>query len=360
MRKILVISNLYPNDKTPYHGTFIKNFIDELEKYPTEKKVYVCLLKGQPVNFFLKLYKYIVFYILIVWNLLFCNYDLIYVHFITHAAIPIRFASYFRTLNIAFNIHGEDLLVVGRFAKFLLKIARPLLRNAQFIVVPSFFFKTVVMNRLSDIKPDDVIVSASSGVIPPFYQKKREYHCKIEEITVGYVSRIERDKGWDTFIKAIKILRDKNIKIKVLLVGGGSQVGLLNKQIEELGLSEIKRFGRQPYIDLPKIYAQIDLFVFPTRLVESLGLVGLEAMASSIPVIGARIGGLQDYVKDGVNGFFFTPGDEHDLANKIQDYINLSPVDRQSFMEAAHRTALYYQSDVVAKRLFDNVFKRMA
>ena len=66
-------------------------------------------------------------------------------------------------------------------------------------------------------------------------------------MTIGYVSRIERGKGWDTFLNAIKILKDRDVKVKVLLVGGGTQEPLLNKQMQQLELLDIKRLGRQPY-----------------------------------------------------------------------------------------------------------------
>lgn len=52
----------------------------------------------------------------------------------------------------------------------------------------------------------------------------------------------------------------------------------------------------------------MDLFVFPTQLEESLGLVGLEAMACGVPVIGSCIGGLTDYIEEGTNGFFSSRG----------------------------------------------------
>ena len=64
------------------------------------------------------------------------------------------------------------------------------------------------------------------------------------------------------------------------------------------------------------------VFIFPTeRQTECLGLVGLEAMACDISVIGAQIGGLRDYLKDGYNGFFFEPGSATDLALKIRNFI---------------------------------------
>ncbi len=59
---------------------------------------------------------------------------------------------------------------------------------------------------------------------------------------------------------------------------------------------------------LAAAYASADLFVFPSAL-ETFGLAATEAMASGLPVVGARVGGIPDVVQDGVTGYTFAPGD---------------------------------------------------
>lgn len=103
------------------------------------------------------------------------------------------------------------------------------------------------------------------------------------------------------------------------------------------------------------IYTNLDLFIFPTTLEESLGLVGLEAMACHTPVIGSRIGGLTDYIVDGKNGFFFEPGNEIDLAKKIELFRNLPEKETECLKKAAYQTALQYKSDVVAQKLYSQL-----
>lgn len=103
-----------------------------------------------------------------------------------------------------------------------------------------------------------------------------------------------------------------------------------DEKIRDLYLDNlIKYIGPIPYHSLPEIYCTLDLFIFPTCLEESLGLVGLEAMACEVPVIGSYIGGLKDYIKDKENGFFFTPGNAEELSNKIELYLSLSSSEKQ-------------------------------
>jgi glycosyltransferase involved in cell wall biosynthesis len=102
--------------------------------------------------------------------------------------------------------------------------------------------------------------------------------------------------------------------------------------------------------------------VFPTvRKGESLGLVGLEAMACGAPVIGSQIGGLKDYIIDGKNGLFFEPKNVDELASQLQAFINLPEDVKQQMSQQALQTANRYTVDVIAEQLptifFDEVEK---
>lgn len=95
----------------------------------------------------------------------------------------------------------------------------------------------------------------------------------------------------------------------------------------------------------------MDVFVFPTKLEESLGLVGLEAMACGVPVIASRIGGLTDYIQEGVNGCFFEPGVPISLAEAIMWHISNEPVQKEALKAAAVQTAKCYAKEKVLNQL---------
>src|SRR5690606_38947865 len=119
----------------------------------------------------------------------------------------------------------------------------------------------------------------------------------------GYISRVDRGKGWETFIHALYELSNTfpSNDFRALVVGSGSELAELKKTVSLLKLDSTVDI-RPPVIqrDLPLYYNQIEAFVFPTTLEESLGLVGLESMACGTPVIGSNIGGLKSYIDDGV------------------------------------------------------------
>ena len=356
MKKILVISNLYPSKSNPFYGSFVKNFIDDLIIYNGQENTSYCVLSGRCYNVYIKLYRYIIFYIKMFYYLIFHNYDYIYVHLITHSSLPIRIISYFKNLNLIFNIHGEDLLVQSKLASYFLEITKPMLYKSKFVVVPSYYFKSKTIQLLPLVNENKIIVSASSGVKDIFYHSPIN---KTRSNTIGYVSRIDRGKGWNILLNAVKILSDKGVNISVKIIGGGAEVNKMQTLIMELGLKNIEYIGPVEHNKLPDYYKHFDSFIFPTILEESLGLVGLEAMASGVPVIASKIGGIQDYLIDNVNGLYFDKGDELDLSQKIEILLKKTNDEYSKMCVNAYNTSLEYKSTNVNPKLFDHIFQNI-
>ena len=351
---IFVISNLYPSKEDPFYGTFVKNFVDDISKCGRIENVDICVIRGRSYKLYTKIWKYIVFYLSIIYHLLFKKYDIVYVHIITHAALPLRLVSIFKKLPLIFNIHGEDLLTQTKLATYFLDLAKPLLMQSKLIVIPSFFFKQKVNELLPMIPETKLYVSASGGVSEIFYHTKSNEPNNIP--IVGYVSRIDRGKGWDTFILGLSLLKENGFIFKAQIIGRGSEIPDMKKMIDDLQMNaEIDYIGPVEYNKLPAYYSNFDLFVFPTQLEESLGLVGLEAMACKVPVVGSKIGGLTDYIEEGINGYFFKPADAIDLCNQIKQFFNLTTTEKNKMKKAAYETALKYSSNSVSTNLISKI-----
>lgn len=69
--------------------------------------------------------------------------------------------------------------------------------------------------------------------------------------------------------------------------------------------------------DIPEINRCADIAVLPS-LREGLGLAGIEALASGVPVVGSNVQGIKDYVIDGKTGYLCSPRDADAFADKIQ------------------------------------------
>lgn len=352
--KLLIISNMYPSKKDPVYGTFVQSFVENISNLNKEGKTDTIVLRGRDGNFVWKICKYLRFYTAILITLLLHKYDIVYVHTITYPIIPLRIVSFFKDLPLIFNVHGGDVLTRSKTAERLKDLAVPLLQKAKLIISPSHYFRDILLREFPFLKNEDIFVSPSGGVDSSFFVKEERKDNDI--FGIGYVSRIDEAKGWDTFLRALAILNEKGIAFHATIAGRGAQCSEMQQLIEELSLlPHVKYIGPVPYKELPNVFSTFDLFVFPTCLEESLGLVGLEAMACGVPVAGSKIGGLHDYIVHGYNGYFFPPGNESDLADIIEEYVKLDREQKKHFQNNARNTALKYNAKTVNKDLFKKI-----
>ena len=135
-----------------------------------------------------------------------------------------------------------------------------------------------------------------------------------QEFVVLFVAHLIRLKGGDVAIKALSELPDS---VQLWVVGDGEDRTRLEALCEKLSLSSRVRFlGNQWNVEL---YMQAaDCFVCPSLWGEATGLVNLEALACGLPVVASAIGGIPEFVRDEAYGLLFTPGDPHQLADRIR------------------------------------------
>lgn len=136
------------------------------------------------------------------------------------------------------------------------------------------------------------------------------------------VGTLHEAKGHIDAIKAIGVLLKLGKIIKLHIIGSGYEhyKNKLLKLINEMNISQNVEF--LGYLDDPTfILKQSQVLLMCSRR-EAFGLVTLEALQSGIPVIGTRTGGTVELVKDGINGFLYSPGNFNELAEKIDILYN--------------------------------------
>lgn len=120
-------------------------------------------------------------------------------------------------------------------------------------------------------------------------------------------------------INALWEVRRKRSDVALLVVGEGALKGRYMRLAGELGLNGSVFFAG--YVDdasLPMYYAACDLAVLPSKdLSEGFGLVLLEAMAAGKAVIGSKVGGIVELIREGENGMMAEPNDVTSLAQAM-------------------------------------------
>jgi D-inositol-3-phosphate glycosyltransferase len=150
-----------------------------------------------------------------------------------------------------------------------------------------------------------------------------------------FVGRLTPIKGLETLLRALAVLRSDGFataRLRLLVVGGtkGEEAGSghLRRLAHDCGIADWVDFrGPQPQPVLTDYYAAADLCLIPSRY-ESFGMVALEAMASGVPVVASRAGGLAVTVQDGVTGRLVPEGDVGALARTVAGLLADEPTRR--------------------------------
>ena len=174
----------------------------------------------------------------------------------------------------------------------------------------------------------DKVVIVPNGVSEAFLQPlpdpaalKSQLGISGGEHVVGLVSSLVAHEGIGTLLAAVKILNDRGVPAKALIVGDGQERGALERQAAALGLDAIFT-GRVPMSKVRDYHAVLDVFVVPRtpdrvcQLVTPLKPV--EAMASGLPVVVSGVKALGEVIKDTVTGLQFPPLDAGALADELQ------------------------------------------
>lgn len=306
-KKILLISNMYPKNEKDFFGIFVKKFELGMKIYFSVQK---CVIYGNSNSLLVKVFNYLQLYFMVFYNIFF-NFDVIYVHFPTRSAFPIILNPFFRKRLIILNYHGSDLNSTSKINMIFNYILKPLVNHSSLIITPSESLKSLFLRKY---KKHNVFVSPSSGVPDDFYVPRVRNNFD-GVISFIFLSSLLENKGIITLLTALELLISKGCRFHCSIYGDGP---LLNF-VKSFLIKKEKFISYNGILEnnlIPEIYSEHDFFIFPSKN-ESLGLVGLEALACGLPVIGSKIPALESYLIDGFNGLFFSPSDPIDLADKI-------------------------------------------
>ena len=243
--------------------------------------------------------------------------------FHVHYAIPHAYAAYMAQqmlkdedvyVPIVTTLHGTDITLVGSHPFYKPAVTFSINKSDAVTSVSESLKRDTL--RLFDIKNEIEVVPNFIDIEkhePNFTDCQRSAMANENERIITHISNFREVKNIPDVIKIFNGIQ-KEVPSKLMLVGEGPEKEAAEYLVEELGISEkVVFFGNSNEID--RILCFSDLFLLPSQT-ESFGLVALEAMASSVPVISSNSGGLSEVNKDGFSGYLSTVGNVSEMTEK--------------------------------------------
>lgn len=167
------------------------------------------------------------------------------------------------------------------------------------------------------------------------------------------VSRLSPQSGLMTVLQALKLARDHEVHACLSVYGRGQseQMAQLRSYVIQQSLPvEFLTVSNQQK-DLAQVYRQHDGYIYCSEWDEPFAVAPLEAMASGIPVIAAKSGGVRELLRAGENGWVYKQGEPLELASRIQE-VQMQPALRAQILENAQAEVMTRYSE---SSMLDNI-----
>lgn len=201
--------------------------------------------------------------------------------------------------------------------------------------------------------PSKKIEVVYAGVDLNFFNSVKEKKSK--DLSICTISRLVSYKRIDLLIKALSLVKSKNGKIKLTIVGEGPEKNNLKDLAKDLKVDNLitwkYNISRE---ELASILKSSTVFCLPSE-VEGFGMVILEAASCRLPYIISDIPVLLEITRKAQGGLTFNRGDENDLAERISELMGNSKK-REKLSQEAYELAKSYSWDEIAGK-FEKVYE---
>lgn len=242
---------------------------------------------------------------------------------------------YFESLMI--NKNNENLSIADRFTCWIEKAAA--LESDR--LTSSTAFHRDCMSRAYHINSGDI------ELLPLGIELKDNNNFSVnkrEPVKVLFVSRIEKRKGALTLLEAIPKVIDRISGVEFILIGKDRPHAPGDIYFKDYFMDKFSAYkekarflGHVSNKELNDFYQNCDILAVPS-VYESFGLIYLEAMNYGKPVIGCKVGGVPEVVKDGETGILINPNNADELSEALIRLIK-DPGLRESMGKSAARLA---------------------
>ncbi|MFN8255378.1 MAG: glycosyltransferase family 4 protein [Bacteroidales bacterium] len=237
------------------------------------------------------------------------------------STLPAGFVSWLlkKTLRLSYIIRVGGPDIPGfeerytKIYKLLGLVIRKSWKNAEFIIAKCNTEMVMINSFQPNLKTGLIYNGVNTNL---FYPVQKKVNTPLRMICPA---RLIKRKGQDLLIKALSNLKNNGIILQLDLVGEGDEKENFIKLAKELSVNELINFkGYIPRENMPETYHGADFFVLPSYN-EGMSNALLEAMACGLTPVVTDVGGTRELVKNGENGFVFSPGDLMGLTSILSE-----------------------------------------
>lgn len=178
---------------------------------------------------------------------------------------------------------------------------------------------------------------------------RKDFNIDDDACLILTVGRYHPKKGFDQIPEIASKLQEKGVKFNWLVVGGDSdQLQQKFPECKNLNIRTIEKFSKSagenvftlPASGLIDLYCSADIFAFPT-LIETFGMVLVEAMAAGLPIVTTESEGVKDVIIQNETGIKTTPGDSEEFAEAVFNLIKDDSVKKRLSENACSHVKKY-------------------
>lgn len=254
--------------------------------------------------------------------------DHLHNHFGDQSGTVTMLAAQLAGLPFSMTVHGPDIFFDRQRWRLDVKTDR-----AAFVACISHFSRSQVMS-VSDPAGWSRLHIVHCGVTPSVFAEPVDDPARLSLLTVG---RLDRVKGVDVLLEALRLVGAQGQRPHLDIVGDGPDRARLERRVRDLGLTgQVSFLGYLDQAQVRERLRQTDVFALPS-FAEGVPVVLMEAMAARVPVLATNVMGVSELVDDGVVGFLVPPGDARALAERLQALIACGPAQRRNMGGAGRR-----------------------
>jgi len=273
------------------------------------------------------------------------QFEVIHLHEPLCPVLPLVVLDHSQSVNVG-TFHAFHRSDMGyKYGRFILKRWFHKLNARIAVSKPARDFASRYFPSHYDIIPNGISLEHFSADVLPI-----EGFCD-GKLNILFVGRLEKRKGLRYLLNAYREVKKETPNSRLIVVGPGDKARH-EKMVRKSNLEDVVFTGYVTYEDLHRYYRTCDLFCAPATGEESFGIVLLEAMAASKPIVASKIEGYASVMSHGVGGLLVPPEDEQALAGALVHLLSDGSL-RQEMGARGRLEVEKYSWPNIAQRLID-------